>query len=151
MTAQNNMRIYQNGKQIIVNAGVETYSLGLNQWSLGSTTTSKSAGGLYDEFVVENYAMRPDGVNEYYKSNLTSLSITVDFANKHQTIRNFGASDAWDADVLGKYWPEEKRIGSRNCFSAKNLITKEILRGSDCLAGGLISVRGLRSRAKKAK
>lgn len=109
MTAQNNMRIYQNGKQIIVNAGVETYSLGLNQWSLGSTTASKSAGGLYDEFVVENYAMRPDGVNEYYKSNLTSLSITVDFANKHQTIRNFGASDAWDADVLGKYWPEEKK------------------------------------------
>lgn len=41
MTAQNNMRIYQNGKQIIVNAGVETYSLGLNQWSLGSTTCFK--------------------------------------------------------------------------------------------------------------
>lgn len=108
-TAINNMRIYQNGKQIITAAGVETYSLGLDKWSLGSTMASESAGGLYDEFVVENYAMRPNGIINYYTSNLIPLSITVDFANTYQTIRNFGASDAWDADVPGKYWPEEKK------------------------------------------
>lgn len=30
-------------------------------------------------------------------------------SERHQTIDNFGASDAWRIDFIGKYWPVEKR------------------------------------------
>lgn len=33
----------------------------------------------------------------------------IDKKVKHQVIDNFGASDAWRCDFIGKYWPEEKR------------------------------------------
>ena len=33
----------------------------------------------------------------------------IDKKATHQVIDNFGASDAWRCDFIGKYWPEEKR------------------------------------------
>lgn len=39
----------------------------------------------------------------------------------HQTIHNFGASDAWSAQFVGKYWPEEsKKTMAKWLFSKKN-------------------------------
>ncbi len=37
------------------------------------------------------------------------LEITVDPASTFQTIRNFGASDAWSVQFVGKNWPESSR------------------------------------------
>lgn len=103
------MRVYQNGVQTAAMAQVETYSLGFDKWSLGSTTASQSAGGLYDELVIENYAMTTNEVNSYYQANLSSVIVTVDYSTTHQTIRNFGASDAWNAQLIGQSWPEAKK------------------------------------------
>lgn len=35
--------------------------------------------------------------------------VTLDGAVRYQTIDNFGASDAWSMDPLGKYWTEENK------------------------------------------
>ncbi|HZG85974.1 glycoside hydrolase [Paenibacillus sp.] len=38
-----------------------------------------------------------------------AVQVTIDASAKHQTIDNFGASDAWSMDPLGKYWTEENK------------------------------------------
>ncbi len=103
------MRLYQNGVQTAALAQVETFSLALDKWSLGSTTSSATAGGFYDEFVVEKSALSTTDINSYYVSNLVPVSLTVDYGNTFQTIRNFGASDAWNAQLIGLHWPEAKK------------------------------------------
>ncbi len=122
MTPRVMMRIYQNEKQTAVKTAVDTESLGLTKWSLGGTTASESAGGLYDKFMVDNYAMDVEDIAYYYSSNLTSpLNITVNVADKHQTIRNFGSSDAWNADWLGRLWPEAKKNRLAELLFSKDL------------------------------
>ena len=122
ITSGSIMRIYQNGKQTVVKSAVETYSLGLDKWSLGSTTASESAGGFYDEFVIDNFAMGVEDVAYYCSSNLMPpVEITVDYSDKYQTIRNFGSSDAWDTDLLGRYWPEEKKNRLAELLFSKEL------------------------------
>ena len=37
------------------------------------------------------------------------IFLELDLEDQKQVIRNFGASDAWRADGIGKYWPLEKR------------------------------------------
>lgn len=103
------MRIYLNGSQTAAASGVQTYVLGLDKWSIGSTTAAQSAGGIYDELIVEKYAMNTTEISSYYQSNLTSTTIVIDYADTHQTIRNFGASDAWNAQLIGKVWPTAKK------------------------------------------
>ncbi|WP_455587120.1 glycoside hydrolase [Bacteroides sp.] len=103
------MRVFQNGGQSAALTQVVTYGLGFEKWSLGSTTASQSTAGIYDELNVENYAMTTNELNSFYLSNLTSVSITVDYSATHQTIRNFGASDAWNAQLIGTSWPDEKK------------------------------------------
>ncbi|WP_340105364.1 glycoside hydrolase [Rhodohalobacter sp. 8-1] len=41
--------------------------------------------------------------------NEDTLVLTVDLENRHQTVHNFGASDAWSTQFVGKNWPLEKR------------------------------------------
>jgi O-glycosyl hydrolase len=37
------------------------------------------------------------------------IQLTVDLQDTRQTISNFGASDGWNTDIIGKYWPLEKK------------------------------------------
>jgi O-glycosyl hydrolase len=37
------------------------------------------------------------------------IELTIDLKNKKQTIQNFGASDGWNTEVIGKYWPLKKK------------------------------------------
>lgn len=39
----------------------------------------------------------------------STLTLTVDLTDHKQTIHNFGASDAWSTQFVGKNWPLEKR------------------------------------------
>lgn len=36
-------------------------------------------------------------------------TLTVNLRTEHQTMEGFGASDAWRCQMVGKYWPEEKK------------------------------------------
>jgi len=38
-----------------------------------------------------------------------TIELTIDFTNKRQTIQNFGASDGWNTEEIGKYWPLQKK------------------------------------------
>ena len=42
-------------------------------------------------------------------SMLPGINLTVDFNEKFQTICNFGASDGWNAQTIGLYFPEQKK------------------------------------------
>lgn len=37
------------------------------------------------------------------------IDLSIDLSAKKQTIQNFGSSDAWNAERIGKYWPETKK------------------------------------------
>ena len=116
------IRVYQNGKQTAAKVAVNPYNLGFDKWSLGSTVASESAGGFYDELMVDDYAMDVEDVAYYYSSTLMSpVEVTVDCSNKYQTIRNFGSSDAWDTDLLGRYWPEAKKNRLAELLFSKEL------------------------------
>ena len=116
------IRVYQNGKQTAAKVAVNPYNLGLDKWFLGSTVASESAGGLYDELMVDDYAMDVEDVAYYYSSTLMSpVEVTVDCSNKYQTIRNFGSSDAWNADWLGRLWPEAKKNRLAELLFSKEL------------------------------
>lgn len=38
-----------------------------------------------------------------------TLQLIIDLEDKKQTIQNFGASDGWNTERIGKYWPLEKK------------------------------------------
>ncbi len=103
------MRIYVDGKQTTAASNVKTFALGFDKWSLGGTSAIQSAGGFYDQLEVYNYAMSSTDIVGYYSTNLSPVYVTVDCANKYQTIRDFGSSDAWYAQLIGKSWPENKK------------------------------------------
>jgi len=103
------VRLYQNGLQTAAMATVQTYSQNLDKWSLGSTNAQLSAGGIYDELIVENRALNSAEISSYFTSNLQSLHFTVNYSGLQQTIRNFGASDAWATQQVGYRWPEAKK------------------------------------------
>ena len=85
------IRVYQNGKQTAAKVAVNPYNLGLDKWFLGSTVASESAGGLYDELMVDDYAMDVEDVAYYYSSTLMSpVEVTVDCSIN---IRQYGISD----------------------------------------------------------
>ncbi|MBV5315377.1 MAG: T9SS type A sorting domain-containing protein [Prolixibacteraceae bacterium] len=37
------------------------------------------------------------------------IELTIDLTNRKQTIQNFGSSDGWNTEIIGKYWPESKK------------------------------------------
>ena len=37
------------------------------------------------------------------------IQLEIDFADQKQTIQNFGASDGWNTQRIGRYWPESKK------------------------------------------
>ena len=60
----------------------------------------------------------------FSKGQDKAIAITIDLSKTHQTIHNFGASDAWSCQFIGN-WPDEKR----------NRIA-DLLFSSDTLANG---------------
>ena len=51
----------------------------------------------------------PIGSHTVWETTGSPLQITIDLNAKKQTIRNFGSSDAWNTEQIGKYWPAEKK------------------------------------------
>ena len=103
------MRIYQNAQQTTALANVQTYTLNFDKWSIGATNAAQSAGGLYDELEVVAHSMTVPELTAYYKSNTIVIDVLVNLDAKKQTIRNFGASDAWATQLIGNKWPLERK------------------------------------------
>ena len=48
------------------------------------------------------------------------VGFSIDLTRRRQTIENFGASDAWHSDIVGRTWPEaDKREVARLLFSTE--------------------------------
>ena len=43
------------------------------------------------------------------QSAIGQTTFTINYQNKRQKIHDFGASGAWNSEVIGKYWPQEKK------------------------------------------
>lgn len=81
---------------VIVVALVMCLGLLVTQLSQGSEIKNSSSGKKEEETPVQQQTP-PDTV------------VTINGNVKHQTIDNFGASDAWSMEPIGKHWTEENR------------------------------------------
>jgi O-glycosyl hydrolase len=52
---------------------------------------------------------KPEGSETVWETTGAPVQLTIDLNAKKQTIQNFGASDAWNTEQIGKYWPTEKK------------------------------------------
>lgn len=50
-----------------------------------------------------------EGLKTDWETTGLPVQLTIDLNDKKQTIQNFGASDAWNTERIGKYWPLEKK------------------------------------------
>lgn len=51
-------------------------------------------------------------------------TMTIKLAQEQQTIEGFGASDAWRCQMVGKYWPEEKKNAVADMLFSKEVDDK---------------------------
>lgn len=51
----------------------------------------------------------PENYQVNWEPSGNPIQVEIDFADKKQTIQNFGSSDGWNTERIGKYWKEEKK------------------------------------------
>lgn len=77
-----------------------------------------------DDIKIFDVALSPDQIQDLFQGKEIPVSkglktnweatglpvqLTINLDDKKQTIQNFGASDAWNTDRIGKYWPMDKK------------------------------------------
>ena len=68
-------------------------------------------------------------------------NISVDLNQEMQTIDGFGASDAWRCQMVGKYWPEEKRNQIADWLFSQEVDENGNQKASACPCGDFTLVR----------
>lgn len=76
-------------------------------WSTPRSGWSEAAY-YFDNFSLSSYRRLPNA------------NVLIDASEVYQTIEDFGASDCWTTDVVGKYWDDEQKE-----FIAEKLFSKE--------------------------
>ena len=51
----------------------------------------------------------PENQEVSWEPSGNPIQVEIDIADKKQTIQNFGSSDGWNTERIGKYWTEEKK------------------------------------------
>lgn len=51
----------------------------------------------------------PENAQTNWDATGNPIELSIDLSEKNQTIQNFGASDGWNTERIGKYWPNEKK------------------------------------------
>ncbi|WP_052670974.1 glycoside hydrolase [Draconibacterium sediminis] len=51
----------------------------------------------------------PENAQTVWETSDNPIQLEIDLADKKQTIKNFGSSDGWNTQRIGKYWPEDKK------------------------------------------
>jgi O-glycosyl hydrolase len=77
----------------------------VGRWQAGTTSAGVPANTLGDNQLNRGYLAG----NAAYTTPTEELSVTVDAGTEHQTIRSFGASDAWNVEFVGEYWEEAEK------------------------------------------
>ena len=100
-------RIYINGvlgKQI---TGYSDKENPFSQVDFGNGTSTLV--GLLDEITIEQKALTAAEIKEWSSEFCDFTEFTIYADQTKQTIRNFGASDGWSTQFIGKYFPENKK------------------------------------------
>jgi len=75
------------------------------RWQAGLSSAGVPANTLGPNHLNRAYL----AANVAYTTPTEDLAVTIDAGTEHQTIRSFGASDAWNVDFVGKFWAESER------------------------------------------
>lgn len=100
-------RIYLNGtlgKQI---AGYSDKETPFSQIDFGCGEATFT--GLFDEITIERKALTAAEIKNWGAEFCDFTEFTICADQVQQTIRNFGASDGWSTQFIGKYFPEDKK------------------------------------------
>lgn len=66
---------------------------------------ANQVAAVYNEEVIPE----PENKITNWETSGDPIQIGIDFSQKKQTIQNFGSSDGWNTERIGKYWPEDKK------------------------------------------
>lgn len=100
-------RLYINGtlaKQVIGYSNAENQMTNF-AWGVGENTCP----GLVDEITMYKRTLTAAEVQTWNAEYCEYTNITLMANLRHQTMRNFGASDGWNTHFIGKYFPEQKK------------------------------------------
>jgi len=67
------------------------------------------AGNQVEALAQGNEIPVPEEYETEWQTSGDPLQLTIDLEDKKQTIQNFGASDGWNTERIGKYWPLDKK------------------------------------------
>ncbi|WP_338555394.1 glycoside hydrolase [Paenibacillus sp. KS-LC4] len=82
------------------------------KWAMVTVLAFMSALGLYFAFISDRSDSASSPTEEeaqVQQQTPPDAYVSLDGAVRYQTIDNFGASDAWSMDPLGKFWTEENK------------------------------------------
>lgn len=57
----------------------------------------------------ETQIPEPEDQSTNWETSGNPIQLEINMADKKQTIQNFGSSDGWNTQRIGKYWPEAKK------------------------------------------
>ena len=77
----------------------------VGRWQAGATSAGVPGNTLGENHLNRGYLAG----NVAYTTPTENLAVTVDAATEYQTIRSFGASDAWNVEFVGEYWEETEK------------------------------------------
>jgi O-glycosyl hydrolase len=102
-------RLYLNGFAVKTGANFYSNSFNLSKWIIGAEKVGATADGQYDEVRFYQREMTASEISRYNAQYVTNIKIELNPDVKFQTIRNFGASDGWSTQFVGKYFSNEQK------------------------------------------
>jgi O-glycosyl hydrolase len=125
-----------------LNSGGQNYpptrfSSTISTWTT-DFTISRWQGGTSTVGVPANLLGNPHRNRGYFAGNIAAILepevdyVSVDLDVRHQTIRSFGASDAWNTDFVGRYFNEQEKE-----YAAQLLFSQELDEEGNPLGIGL--------------
>jgi len=102
------IRLYINGTSAFIKTNVNLNTYNFNGWFIGSDD-NENLSAKFDEIKIFQREIASAEVINYNNSQVITLDINADFSNRHQSIRNFGASDGWNTQFVGLYFNESQK------------------------------------------
>ncbi|MEA4937587.1 MAG: glycoside hydrolase [Paludibacter sp.] len=102
-------RLYINGYLVKTAASFYSNVFNFSSWTFGSAQSGETLEGQYDEICWYQREITPTEITRFNNLNTQTIVLSANPGVKFQTIRNFGASDGWSTQFVGKYFTEEQK------------------------------------------
>lgn len=101
-------RLYINGIRGQQVTGFFSRKFAFNQWTIGDLN-GNSANGLFSEICFYKRELSVADMAEYTNSQLNNIVLNVNLSEIHQIMRNFGSSDGFNAQFVGRDFTEDQK------------------------------------------